>query len=346
MGGTWPCLSHAQGFKHLKGVELAAVSELDCVRRKDFAKKFGPMKQYGDYSDMLKHAALDAVVIGLPTALHFRASTKSLDAGLHVLCEKPPTTNSMEMKKIAKVAGKNALTYMFARQPRFSPDVLEAKRLVQKGTLGDVYYAEARWIRCRGIPLGRRGWFVNKAKGGGVLLDLGVHAIDNAWFVMGCPRPVEAFAGLYCAFSSLAPRGIEYTAEDAAAGMIRFEDGAMLHVVATFALNTGGYSAKCGKGTVRPEWTETSIYGTKAGIDVVGSNVFLGRRKGVRVVPLKPKSTLGAFEGQAQEFVRAIREHEDPISSADQAVMLMQMLDALKKSGETKRTVRITGTPA
>ena len=342
MGATWPCASHAEGLRKLKGIELAAVSELDCAKRESFVRTFGSMERYGDYNDMLKGADLDAVVIGLPTALHFEATSKSLNAGLHVLCEKPPTVNSMEMKKVARLSRKHALTYMFARQPRFSPELLEAKRLVEKGRLGDVYYAEVKWIRCRHIPFGHGGWFVNKAKGGGVLLDLGVHAIDNAWYVMGCPKPVEAVAGLYCAFSSLAPKGVQYTAEDAATGMIRFGNGATLHLTVTFALNTGGYGIRRTSGSVNPQWIETGIYGTKAGIDVLGKRVFVGHRKGVGITPLKSKSKLTSFQAQAEEFIRAIRQKDDPISSADQAVTLMQMLDALRKSGETKKAVRIT----
>jgi predicted dehydrogenase len=231
---------------------------------------------------------------------------------------------------------------MFCRQPRYSAASLEARRLVRQGRIGRVYHAEGKWIRARGIPWGAGGWFVNRKKGGGVLLDLGIHAIDNAWFVMGCPRPVEAVAGLHCAFPWVAPKGIEYTAEDAAVGLVRFEDGATLHFMVTFALNIAGPDAKEVKGLVKPEWGEVRVFGDKGGIDVTAAKLILGRKRMVEVHPLK---TLGnhppVFALQSREFVRAIRAGDDPLNSAAQAVMLMQMLDALRKSGDTGSAVRI-----
>jgi len=342
MGATWPCRSHAEGFSSIKRVKFEAVSEPDMERRTQFLKTFGEMQEYEDYRDMLQSADLDAVVVGLPTGLHFQASQASLNTGLHVLCEKPPTTNAREMIEIARLAKKKRLTYMFARQPRFTPESLEARKLVQRGRIGDVYHAEGKWIRCRGIPWRADGWFVNKEKGGGVLLDLGVHSIDNAWFVMGCPRPVEAFAGLHCAFSYLAPEGIEYTAEDAAVGLIRFENGATLHFMVTFALNTAGSDAKKVEGFVNPQWGEVKIYGTKGGIDVGAGKLIFGRKNVVGITPLKkPKNPQPVFTAQAKEFIRALRAQDEPLNASDQAVMLMQMLDALKESGERRRAVRI-----
>ena len=342
MGATWPCRSHAEGLAEVKGVEFAAVADPDIEKRNAFVETFGAMREYGDYRRMIADADLDAAVIGLPTGMHFESTRRSLEAGLHVLCEKPPTTNAREMIKIGKLAKANGLTYMFARQPRFTPESLRARKLVEQGRIGKVYHAEGRWYRARGIPLRGDGWFVNKAKGGGVLLDLGIHSIDNAWFVMGCPRPVEVFAGLHCAFSYLAPKGVQYTAEDAAVGMIRFEDGATLDFTVTFALNTAGLDAANVEGVTRPEWGEVKIYGDKGGIDVHAGKLVSGRKSNVKVTPLRlPKKPLPVFTAQSKEFVRAIRTGDDPINSAGQAVMLMQMLDALRKSGDTQRAVRI-----
>jgi len=307
------------------------VSELDAGRRVAFLEKFGEMQEYEDYREMLQKAELDAVIIGLPTGLHFQASRGSLNAGLHVLCEKPPTTSASEIIEIARMAKEKGLTYMFARQPRFGPNSLEARKLVMRGCIGEVYHAEGTWIRCRNIPWGADGWFVNKEKGGGVLLDLGIHSIDNAWFVMGCPRPVEVFAGLHCAFSHLAPEGIAYTAEDAAVGMIRFETGATLHFMVTFALNTAGPDAEHAEGFIHPEWGGVKIYGAKGGIDVGAGKFISGRKNVVGVTPLKkPKRIQPVFTAQAKEFVRALRAQDEPLNSPEQAVMLMQMLDALK----------------
>jgi len=343
MGATWPCRSHAKGFAALPGAKLAAVAEPDRGKRRAFRDAVGPLREFDDYRAMIEADGLDAVVVGLPTGMHFDATRASLEAGLHVLCEKPPTTNCREMIRVARMAKRKRLAYMFCRQPRFTPQSLAARRLVAAGRIGEVYHAEARWYRARGIPLGAGGWFVNRAKGGGVLLDLGIHAIDNAWFVMGCPRPVEAFAGLHCAFSHLAPKGVEYTAEDAAVGMIRFENGATLDFTVTFALNTAGPDAANVNGSARPEWGEVRIYGDKGGVDVTAGKFVAGRRRNVKVSALPiPAKPLPIFVAQAKDFLRAVRSGTEPTNSAGQAVMLMQMLDALRKSGDTRRAVRIS----
>ena len=352
MGAGWPCQRHAEGFLTLKGIELAAIADPLAERRTAFVDAYGKMQQFDTYQEMLAKGGLDAVIVGLPTGMHTEGCLAAFAAGAHVLCEKPPTTNAADMIRIARVAKKTGLTYMFGRQPRFAPWSLHARKIVADGKIGRVYHAEGKWIRARGIPWGAGGWFVNKQKGGGVLLDLGVHAIDNAWFVMGCPQPVEVFSGLHCAFSYLAPKGVEYNAEDAAIGMIRFEDGATLHFMVTFALNIRDRDPKASDGISKPAWQETTIYGTKGGIDVMGGKVIAGKDKEVLVKSMKSATAVHkaaerfpkfgpTFAVQAREFVRAVRTGDTPISSAAQAVMLMQMLEALRKSGETGRAVRI-----
>ena len=342
MGIGWPGRMHTEGLSKIRGVKVSAVAEPDPARRTDYIENYGEMDEYEDYRTMLRRADIDAVAIALPTNMHHRACIAALKAGRHVICEKPPTTTAREMIDVARLAKKKGLTYMFARQPRFRADTLAARKLVEKGGIGHVYHAESRWIRCRGIPWGKGGWFVNRKMGGGVLLDLGVHMIDNAWFVMGCPRPVEAFAGTHVAFSHLAPKGVEYTAEDMATGMLRFDNGATLNFTVTFALNTVGRVSEDVSGHVNPQWGEVKIYGKKGGIDVWGGKLAMGRPDGVQVTDLKtPKRAVGGFDAQAKEFIRAIREKDEPMNSPGQAVMLMQMLDALKKSGQARSSVRM-----
>ena len=184
------------------------------------------VRVFDDYRQMFGACDLDAVCIGLPTWMHAPVSQEAVQLGLHVLCEKPPSNDATELMPVTQLAETKGLVYMFVRQSRFTSQLMEGRRLVQAGELGDVYYAETRWIRTRWCSA--RGWRHDKAKGGGVLLDLGIHAIDNVWFMMGCPRPTEVMAGLYCTFSDLAPPEQTYTADDAACGFVRFENGCTL----------------------------------------------------------------------------------------------------------------------
>ena len=354
MGTSYPCLRHGEAFEALRGAELAAVADPDMGRRKEFVRKFGAMREYADYRDMLTDGGLDAAVIGLPTGMHVAATMASFDSGLHVLCEKPPTTNAKEMVRVARKARASGLTYMFCRQFRFTDASLGARKRVDSGRLGTVYHADARWLRARFIPTGSRSWFTSKAKGEGVLLDLGIHAIDDAWFVMGCPRPVEALAGMHCALSHLAPEGQEYTAEDAAVGLLRFENGATLNFTVSFSLNwPGAQPPPAGRRTFNPGLRETTIHGTHGGVQITGGKdgrEIVGMKTGVRLRPMRVRRHVAAngakpeFVRQARDFLRAVRQRSTPTNSAEQAVMLMQMLDALRKSGDTQRAVRISKT--
>ncbi len=351
MGTSYPCLRHGEAFQALKGVQLAAVADPNDKRRKEFVRKFGAMEEYLDYHDMLAKAKLDAVVIGLPTGMHAQACMESFDAGLHVMCEKPPTTTTGEMTRVARKAQQSGLTYMFCRQFRFSNASLRARELASSGRLGKVYHADAKWVRTRFLPTGAGSWRVSRKEGGGVLLDLGIHAIDEAWFVLGCPRPVEVMAGLHCAFSHFAARGQDYSADDATVGMIRFENGATLHFAVSFSLNWPGTLPLTSDGKpMNAELRETMIYGTHGGAQICNGNggqQIISLRRGVRLCPIPAWQPTGdtapvpMFVRQAKDFLRAIREGVTPTNSAEQAVMLMQMLDALRKSGDTRRSVRI-----
>ncbi len=320
-------------------VELVALADMDANRRERVLGDIKGVQVFDDYQKMFDTCELDAVCIGLPTWLHAPVSQEAVERGLHVLCEKPPSNDATELVPVTQLAKENGLIYMFVRQSRFSAQLMEGRRLVQAGELGDVYYAETRWIRTRWSSA--RGWRHDKEKGGGVLLDLGIHAIDNVWFMMGCPRPTEVMAGLYCTFSHLVPPDQTYTADDAACGFVRFENGCTLHFAVAFSMNTTNrQSPDKNSDLVNKEIQEFHLYGTKAGLE--NGKLLVGTPGGVKVKPMKPSpQDADDITLQAREFIRAIRDQDEPLNSGSQAVMLMQILDAAMKSSEINSAVTI-----
>lgn len=335
-GARWVGGQHAAALRAIRGVDLAAVADIDDNAREEFRKKHGIAQGYEDYADMIKLGGLDAVAIALPTGMHAEACSRALRAGLHVICEKPPTSNVAEMKRVARIAEATGLTYMFARQSRFSPGVLASRRAVRAGKLGRIYHGEAVRVRSRWRELADPGWRMDRDSGGGVLLDLGVHAIDEVWFCMGCPRPVEVCAGLHAGFRHLAKEPKRYTADDCAAGLIRFEDDATLAFLVTFAVN--GLSPGDGG---RDGWGSSVVYGTKGGLRTGTGTLITGGSNDISAKELPRTARCSDFEGQAREFIRAVRSGSTPISSAEQAVMLMQILEAAQRSGDKGKAVRI-----
>ncbi|MBF73139.1 hypothetical protein CMK20_03015 [Candidatus Poribacteria bacterium] len=318
--------------------ELVALADPDPNRRANILDGTRGVETFDDYKTMLQQVQLDAVCIGLPTWMHASATQDALESGLHVLCEKPPANNAEEMKPLARLASDKNLSCMFVRQSRFTPQLMEGRRLVTSGELGDVYYVDTRWVRTRWCSA--KGWRHDKAKGGGVLLDLGIHAIDNAWFMMGCPKPIEVTAGLYNAFSDLAPDGQIYTADDAACGLIRFDNNCVLHFTVAFSLNTADGKTSEDNQPIATEYQRVSLHGTKGGLE--DGRQLIGTAQGVEVKPIDTSAYSGdAVTLQTREFIRSIKEEDQPLNSADQAVMLMQMLDGAMESSDTRCAVAI-----
>src|ERR1700680_1079542 len=237
IGAGWPGQMHAQAL-HATGVaDLYACADLDDPRRLAFEKEYAPEKSYRDYHELLQDRRVDGAIICLPNFLHFPASLAALESGKHVLCEKPPTMNAAEMKVLREEAIKRKLVYFFSRQFRFTPAMRMAKELVEEGRLGKIYHAKATFVRSRGIPVGVGNWFTEKKRsGGGALIDIGVHALDSVWYLMGTPRPTSVSAQVFRNFDHLVKVSV-FDVEDAAYAFIRFENGAVVQLETSWAGN-------------------------------------------------------------------------------------------------------------
>lgn len=352
--------NHALACLDLPEVELVAVAEPRAERleqlknRPDGAvshqEQLAAVQRYDDYKTMIRDERLDAVSLALPTDIHASASEWCLKAGVHVLCEKPPTTSAAQMKQVWKVAKDRDLTYAYVRQQRFQPHKWAARELATTGKLGTITHAESHWLRSRGIPW-REGWGVNKDAGGGVLLDLGIHIIDDAWFLMGNPEPEALFAGMHCNFSHLAKGRTDltmpYNADDHTVGLIRFVGGATLSLSTSFALNrVKEEHRQPSDGPIeRSEWLELGVYGHKASVDLSKKLLISHHAEGVTVkdlpIPKRLAKMRTNFQGLIGDFANAILDHRPPLNDARQALQLMRMLDALKKSAHTGRSVTL-----
>jgi predicted dehydrogenase len=306
---------------------------------------------------MLRDSDLDAVVIGLPNALHYPFSRKALQAGKHVLCEKPPTMNAEQMRTLHEEARNRGLVYYFGRQMRFSPAMQAAKKVIAERRLGEIYFAETMWVRSRGTPAGLDGWFTDRSKaGGGAMIDLGVHAIDAAWYLMGTPRPRAVSAQTYQKFPQLS-RSKVFDVEDNAYGMIRFENSATLLFKVCWSANLTDDippSPKRGRSLL-----STTVYGPKGSLKVtdvfdIDSNLcpsplaLFEDKEGELV---KSDLTVQDFRGdslrayefaeQDNNFLRCVLGEESAVNSSSQAIQLMEILDATYRSSQLGKEVPV-----
>jgi predicted dehydrogenase len=357
VGLGWPGERHAEAVSASPLGNVYAACDLSAERLKAFADLFAPKRIFTNFDEMLLDSDLDAVVIGLPNALHYPFSLRVLRADKHVLCEKPPTMNAEQMATLHEEARNRGLVYYFGRQMRFSPAMQAAKKVIAERRLGEIYFAETMWIRSRGTPVGVDGWFTDRSKsGGGAMIDLGIHAIDAAWYLMGTPQPRAVSAQTYQKFPQLVESKV-FDVEDNGYGMIRFENSATLLFKVCWAANLTDdvpLDPKRGRSLL-----STTVYGPKGSLKVTDvfnidsticpSPLALFEDKGGELVKsdLPVLDLRGAplrayeFAEQDKNFLRCIRGEESAVNSSSQAVHLMEILDAIYRSSQAGKEVPV-----
>ncbi len=339
IGAGWPGQQHGRAIRAARNAVLQALAEPNEERAAEFRQTYQPKEVYPHFDDLLGDSKVDAVVICLPNHLHFPVTLAALRAGKHVLCEKPPTLTSAEMRVVQEEAEQRGLTYFFSRQFRFTPAMRRAHELIARAELGKIYFAEAVWVRSRGIPSGIGGWFTEKQRsGGGALIDIGIHALDSAWYLMGTPRPISVTAAVFQNFKHLVPAPV-FDVEDAAFAFIRFENGAVVQLKTSWA---GNLTDEIPEGLVfGRESNNCTIYGSKATVRLKPLTLFRDENGKLIDEALTPPDDADSFELQMENFVEAIAGRAAPTNTAEEAVYLMEMLDAIYLSSSTGREVPI-----
>ncbi len=300
---------HVEGFKAHPQAEVVAVCDQDEARLREKATKYGIRKTFTDAEEMMKSCKLDAVSVATPNAFHAPLTIAALSRGLHVLCEKPMAMSVVEAEAMLAVARKRKKNLMINFSFRFSPMSMALKAQVDAGMMGDIYFGRTVWHRRRGFP-GFGGWFGQKAlSGGGPLIDLGVHRIDLALWLMGYPEPSVVLGSSY---EHLARIEVErqqkaFDVEDLACGMVKFRNGATLIVEASWAGNTD-----------EPEHMVTKLYGTKGGL--VQRNYDGGYKFEAEIYTVEDdhfftkrlEGTQASVPSSYREFVNSIMEDREP----------------------------------
>jgi predicted dehydrogenase len=329
--------NHAVSYRDAPEADLVAICDVSAERVDQVAWEVHPRKKYTDYHELLADPEIEAVTIALPNALHAPAVTEALEAGKHVLCEKPLAMNAQEGERMVEAARRLNRKLMMHFNNRFNPTSQAVKRAIDEGALGHVYYGRAVWHRNRGIPqLG--GWFTRKEmSGGGALIDLGVHRLDLAIWLMGCPRPVSVVGSAYNYLGRrLAEHeGKAFDVDDLASGFIRFENGATLLIEASWASNSEKRE---------DQWVQ--LFGVEGGALIRNlhesyefeARIFRGTTHEVHAeVPHAPEW----IETPQQHFCRCILHDTEPMATAEQGLTIMRIMDGIYESARTGNEVKL-----
>ncbi len=183
---------HFNQSKCLDMIELKGIYDID-PKRQETARNYG-LYIYSSAEEIYSDPDIDIVLVAVPNDLHKAYCIEALRHGKNVLCEKPVTMNSKDLEDIMAVAKETGMVFTVDQNRRVNKDFVLMKRSVEAGLLGDVYVIESRVEGSRGVPA---GWRTTKAQGGGMMLDWGVHLIDQIMYMYPDAKVTNVFCKMY-----------------------------------------------------------------------------------------------------------------------------------------------------
>lgn len=333
---------HIAGYLKNPNVELYAFCDINEERVKEMAEKYGVTRTFTDKDEMLKLKEIDAVSVCTWNSQHAPCTIAALNAGKHVLCEKPMATSAAEAMEMKAAAEKNGKLLMIGFVRRYGNDCKILKDFIGNDYFGDIYYSKATYLRRNGNP---GGWFGDKSRSaGGPLIDLGVHVIDLVRYLTGNNKPVSVYGatfqkllnrpnikGVKAYVSTTRTEEVICDVEDLATALIRFDNGSVLAIEASFSLNI-----KKDSGTIE-------LFGTKGGAKLDPElEMYTEINDYMADVTLTEPTALsfdGLFENEINHYVSCITEGTTCISPAEDGIEIMKILDAVYESARTGHEV-------
>ena len=320
-GAGYIAAIHADALRRQKGAELVAVVEKFPEVRAGFARKYGVQRTYETVADLLKDGGVDALVIGTPNAFHAPQAIAALQAGVHVMVEKPMAVTVREAEKMIAAGQQSSACLMVAHCWRFDQDVRWLKS--QAGKLGKIirtkgYGVHAQW--------GPAGWFTQKKlAGGGALADMGIHALDTARFLLGDPQPVSVYARIGTYYKN-------FDVDDTGVILVNWDGGAVSYIEAGWwQPHTDGLEAA------------TQLYGIRGFGQLFPTRLELGKKTVDPGFPFpRPEHCpQEMYDTQMAYFVKCIRNGSTPIPGGAEGLINLKVITAAYQSARTGKAVTI-----
>lgn len=338
---------HMPSLKKQKQVEMVAFCDIVPERAEKAAAEFGVegAKVYTDFRELLKDGSLDVIHVCTPNDSHAEITVASLDAGKHVMCEKPMAKTTAQAKEMLEAAKRTGKKLTIGYQNRFRNDSLYLKEMCDNGELGDIYYGKALAIRRRAVPTW--GVFLDEEKqGGGPLIDIGTHALDLTLWLMDNYKPKSVMGTTFYklgqrenaanAFGPWDPK--EFNVEDSAFGFITMDNGATIILESSWALNV-----------IETGEAKTVLAGTEGGADMKEGLRINGEKMsrlyetnidlGAGGVAFYSGSAESDSDREARLWVEAVLEDKEPVVKPEQAYVVTQILEAIYESAKSGKAV-------
>jgi len=342
-------------YKHLPGLagnpelaELVAICDLLPERAEAAKEKYAPAAYTTtDWHDLVNDPSIDVIYVCTWNVSHCEITCAALEAGKHVMCEKPMAISGEEARQMAETARRTGKTLTIGYQNRLRTDTQFLRGVVDAGELGDIYVAKAHAVRRRGVPTW--GVFTDKEKqGGGPLIDIGTHALDLTLWYLG-DYEVESVTGSVYSKLRDKPQGnpggewdpATFSVEDSAFGYVKLKNGATIFLEAAWALNVKD-----------PREAAVTLIGTDGGAEIErsasgGYAVTLNKVLADRMITEAPDESapdaddfthLGTRE--TKQFLEAVRDGHDALVLPEQAAVVTEVLEAIYASAASGRTIQ------
>lgn len=340
---------HMPSLSKLKDVELVAFCDVIEERAVKAAAEYGAegARVFTDYRDLLKIGDIDVVHVLTPNVSHAEISINAMEAGKHVMCEKPMAKTAEEARSMLAAHRRTGRMLSIGYNGRSDAAQMQARRLVEQGVLGDIYYARAVALRRRGVPCW--GVFLNReAQGGGPLIDIATHSVDRILWLTG-NYDVHSVTGNVFQKLGKTPfsaneRGFgvwkpeEYEVEDSAFAMVRFANGMVMNVECAWMLNMA-----------EDQFGSLTLCGTKAGLDFsdglringeLNSSLYVNRLNVLSTQrPRAWGQDMSDCDYDAWQWIEAVRGNGEPLVKPEEALVVSEILEAIYRSAETGKTV-------
>jgi predicted dehydrogenase len=335
--------THVPGWNSSPYTEVVAGSDINPASFTTWQEKYGVTRFYENPMDLINDPEIDIVDVCTPNMYHAPQSIAAMEAGKHVMCEKPLAPTPADIRRMIEVRNRTGKMLMTAQHFRFKGSSQSMKNEIESGCLGDVYHARAWMLRRSGLPISPT--FIYKANsGGGPCIDIGVHILDLTLWLMGHPKPVAVsgvarteLAHHEGAFTSWGRKPVpqDMDVEDFAAAFVRFENGATLVLEVSWLLhhNVQGEAAKV--------W----LYGNEGGCEWPEASFLETDYRNRQLVNRNLMLTQDLVEPHALEcieFARAVAEGLPSPVPAEDSLYVQTILDGIYCSQELGKEVPVS----
>ncbi|MDC3418040.1 Gfo/Idh/MocA family protein [Aquibacillus salsiterrae] len=336
--------SHLQSYSKNAEAEIYAICDLNEQRAQEKAKIYQATKVYRSYQDLLQDENVEAVSICTWNNSHAEIAIAALDAGKHVLVEKPLCKTVTEALQVEEAVNRNQKVLQVGFVRRYATNTQIIKQFVDSNDLGDIYYAKATCLRRLGNP---GGWFADKERsGGGPLIDLGVHIIDVCWYLMGKPKVASVSGNTYARLGNRSNvkhlsfyKAADYdpdknTVEDLANAIIRFENGASLMVDVSFTLHA------------KEDRISVNLYGDKGGAELEPALHLITEKNDI-ILNATPQTDsasfdfVQAFQNEINHFIASVKGEKETLSPVQDGVEIMKILCGIYESSEKGKEIQL-----